>query len=171
MKKKTTTPSFRPFVPSDRDSLAKHADNIKVWNNLRDHLPNPYTLADADSFIAHCSSQSPPTDFAIDISGNTVGVIGYIPRTDVERISAEIGYWVGEEFWNRGIATKVLTDFTNYIFRETNLVHLFAIVFSTNPASMRVLEKAGFNFVGKLHRAAVKNGKIIDLHIYEKLKS
>lgn len=167
---KIIAPIFRPFVPSDRESLAKHADNMNVWNNVRDYFPHPYAIADADAFIAYCMGQSTQTDFAIDIAGEAVGAIGLMPRSDVQRVSAEVGYWLGEDFWGRGIATRVMTDFTEYVFRTTDYMNLFATVFSTNPASMRVLEKSGFGFVGVMHGAAVKNGRIIDLHIYEKLR-
>lgn len=167
---KITNPRFRPFTHADCESIARHANNINVWNNVRDYFPHPYTLADAGEFIAYCLSRSPQTDYAIDVDGQAVGVIGIVPRTDVQRISAEVGYWLGEDLWGKGIATKVLRDFTEYIFSTTGYVHLFATVFGTNHASMRVLEKAGFSFVGVMHKAAVKNGRMIDLHIYEKLK-
>ena len=162
--------AFRPFVPEDAASLARHADNINIWNNTRDYLPHPYTGRDAEEFIALASSASPMVNFAIDVDGRAVGAIGYVPLSDIQRISAEVGYWLGEEYWGRGIMSQVLADFTEYIFAETGIIHLYANVFEDNAASMRVLEKAGFTPVGVMHRAAVKNGRVIDLHYYEKLK-
>lgn len=163
-------PTFRPLRPEDRESIARAADNLRIWNCVRDHLPHPYTLADADAFIAGSMAQEPPTDFAIDIGGQAAGVIGMVRGSDVQRISAEVGFWLGEEFWGRGFATGVLTEFTRYLFSATDIVHLFATVFSFNHASMRVLEKSGFTPAGVLHRAAIKNGRIVDLHLFEKIK-
>lgn len=163
-------PIFRAFRPSDRESLTRHADNVKVWNNVRDYMPYPYTPEDADSFIAGCTARDPQTDFAIDVGGEAVGAIGIIPGSDVQRISAEVGYWLGEEYWGRGIMTRVLSVFADHIFSTTSVSHLSATVFGTNPASSRVLEKAGFRHVGVYRKAAVKNGLLVDLHCYEKLK-
>lgn len=162
--------TFRPFRADDRESIARQADNINVWNNLRDYLPRPYTVQDADRFIEYTTGKETATDFAIDVDGLAVGAIGVMPHTDVQRISAETGYWLGEEYWNKGIMSHVLADFCEYIFADTDIIHLYANVFEHNTASMRVLEKAGFTPAGIMHRAAVKNGHIIDMHFYEKLK-
>lgn len=159
--------TFRPFRTDDYASLAHHADNINIWNNTRDYLPHPYTEQDAVDFIARAIGKEPTTEFAIDYRGKAIGAIGYVPQTDVSRISAEVGYWLGESFWNLGIVTQVLTAFVDYIFKNTDIIHLYANIFEGNTASMRVLEKAGFTPVGIMHRAAIKNGRIIDIHFYE----
>ena len=91
-------------------------------------------------------------------------------QCDVERLSAEIGYWIGEPHWNRGIAGDAVGSICEYAFRETELIRLFASVFEYNAPSMRVLEKNGFRKVGVQRRAAIKEGRIIDLHLYERVK-
>lgn len=161
---------FRPFRPGDEESLSRHADNINIWNNTRDALPHPYTVEDGREFIKYATGTAVTTDFAIEVDGAAVGSIGYKPGSDVQKISAEVGYWLGEEFWNRGIASQVLASFCDHIFAATGISHLYANVFAGNVASMRVLEKAGFRPAGIMHRAAVKNGQMIDLYYYEKLK-
>lgn len=162
---------LRPLRPSDAPSLSRHADNIRIWDNLRDYFPHPYKRADADAFIALTSGKSPVQDFAIVVDGEAVGCIGYIPGTDIERVSAEIGYWLGEAHWDRGIASRALDALAEHIFATTGILRLFATVFSHNTASMRVLRKAGFRQVGILQNAAVKNGRVIDLHYYERIKT
>ena len=162
--------TFRPLEPSDAHSIAEHANNIKVANNVRDHFPHPDSVTDAEAFIAHTRTLDPLCDFAIVVDGKAVGTVGYMPHTDVQRVSAEIGYWIGEKYWGKGIVAKIVADFTDFVFRERGLNHLYGNVFSTNLPSMRVLEKAGFRFVGIMHGAAIKNGRIIDLHYYEKVK-
>lgn len=168
-----SSPGFilRPLRPSDAASLTRHADNVLIWNNVRDYFPHPYKRTDADTFIAFASGKSPVQDFAIVVDGEAVGCIGYIPGTDVERVSAEVGYWLGEAHWGRGIASEALDAMAEHIFATTGILRLFATVFSHNAASMRVLEKAGFRPVGILRNAAVKNGRVIDLHYYERIKT
>ena len=98
----------RPFVPQDAESLARHADNRKVWLNLRDRMPHPYRRADAEAFIAAALAADPVTSFVIEVEGKAAGCIGFTLHDDIERCTAEVGYWLGEEFWGRGILTEVL---------------------------------------------------------------
>lgn len=151
-------------------AVTKNADNKKIWDSVRDYFPHPYTEKNAVDFIIRTRSFNPPCDFAITLDGEAIGAIGYILQNDVQRISAEVGYWIGESHWNKGIVSKVLDDFSGFLFYERGLENIYATVFSTNPASMRVLEKAGFSFVGIMHNAAIKNGVLVDLHYYEKVK-
>ncbi len=162
--------AIRPWEIEDVASLAEQANNIRIWNNVRDYFPHPYTEIDAHEFIRMVSDKDGYYDFAIEIGGRAVGGVGFIPGTDVERISAEVGYWLGEAYWGRGIATEALRALAGYVFETTEITRLFATVFEFNAASMRVLEKAGFSKVGVLHRAALKNDRVIDLHYYELLK-
>lgn len=162
--------AIRPWRRDDNVSLAGNANNIKIWNNVRDYFPNPYSIRDADDYINLVSAVSVPLNFAIEIAGKAVGGIGFVPGSDVERLNAEIGYWLGEKYWNRGIMSSVVRDSADYIFANSDFIRLFAPVFEFNSASMRVLEKAGFNKIAVLHKAAVKNNRIIDLHYYELLK-
>ncbi len=162
--------TLRPLRSEDAESLARHANDLRIWDNLRDAFPHPYTRSDADAFIALASGKNPVQDFAVVIDGEAVGCMGYVPGTDVERVSAEVGYWLGEPYRNCGVTSEALDALAEHIFRTTDILRLFATVFSRNQASMRVLEKAGFRKVGILRKAAVKNGRVVDLHYYERTR-
>ena len=135
---------IRSFRAADATSIARHANNRNVWLNLRDRFPNPYTLADAEKWIAIADGAVPETNFAIDVGGDAVGGIGLNLKHDIWRRSAEIGYWLGEEHWGRGIATEAARAMVGYAFANFSIRRLYAGAFEWNPASMRVLEKAGF---------------------------
>lgn len=160
--------SLREWRMEDVDALTKGADNFKIWLNLRDVFPYPYTVEDAVGFIQ--SSGTSPTVFAIDVEGQAVGSIGYFPGRDVERNGAEVGYWLAETFWGNGIMTEAVQVLSDYIFESTEIVRLFATLYQYNPASMRVLEKAGFTLKGSFTKAAYKNGRFTDMLYYEKVK-
>jgi len=157
---------LRSWRPGDTDSLVRHANNPKIWLNLRDQFPHPYTLTDARNWIQTALSVQPETSFAIDVGGDAVGGIGFRLQTDVERFSAEVGYWMGEEFWNRGIGTAELKTATQYAIEAYHLNRIFAIPFEGNLASMRVLEKAGYARECQLGKSAYKDGKYIDQVLY-----
>jgi RimJ/RimL family protein N-acetyltransferase len=157
---------IRPWTRADREPLVRHADNRQVWLMLRDQFPHPYTRADADDWLAHVAQQQPVTSFAIVVGDDAAGGIGLAPQPDVHRRSAEVGYWLGEAFWNRGIMTAAVRAFTTYAFDAFDLIRIFAGVFSSNPASMRVLEKAGYTRVGILRRSVVKDGQVLDQVLY-----
>jgi RimJ/RimL family protein N-acetyltransferase len=169
----TTNFELREWQASDVASLAENANNIHIWNNVRDYFPNPYSEEDGRQFIEIVLAKpAPATDKAIVIDGKAVGGIGIVPKTDVERISAEIGYWLSENHWNRGIMTAVVKEMTEYVFLNFPELHkIYAPVFDFNTASQRVLQKAGFECESILKQAAIKNGKIINLHYYSILKS
>lgn len=162
--------TLRLLRQTDDKELAAVANNINVWNNLRDTLPHPYTPEDARNFINICMAASEPSVFGIIVDNKVAGTIGFTQQKDVQRYSAEIGYWLGEEFWGRGIATQALNNLTSYIFRETDIVRLFGSVFDFNTASIRVLEKAGFEQIGICHKGAFKNGRFSDFYLYEKIR-
>jgi RimJ/RimL family protein N-acetyltransferase len=158
--------TLRPWKPGDEESLVWHANNRKVWRNLRDTFPHPYTLADAKHWIQIANPNKPITNFAI-VSGNSaVGGIGLVLKDDVFRRSAEIGYWLGEEFWGRGIATEAVRAVTEYAFGTFDLCRVYAGVFEWNPASMRVLEKAGYEFECAMRKSVTKDGETMDEAIY-----
>ena len=164
-------PTLRPWQLTDVASLARQANNSNIWNNLRDYFPHPYTKNDGEQFIRMVLDKTAPAvDFAIVVEGKAVGGIGIVPNKDVERISAEMGYWLGEEYWGQGIMTRVVRQMYEYVFAGFPIIKLYAPVFSHNPASIRVLEKAGFVREGILRQAAIKNGKVIDLHYYGLVK-
>jgi len=156
----------RGFRPDDAPSLARHANNRSIWINLRDQFPHPYSLADAERWIGEAAGLDPQTHFAIAVDGAAAGAIGFHLKKDVRRLSAEIGYWLGEEFWGRGIATEALRAVTGHAFGRFDLVRLYAGVFEGNRASMRVLEKAGYTREARLRKAITKDGRTIDLVLY-----
>ncbi|UCG53244.1 MAG: GNAT family N-acetyltransferase [Candidatus Latescibacterota bacterium] len=156
----------RSLRENDAESLAKHANNWKVWINLRDAFPHPYTIDDARAFIQNTLGQTPEGHFAIAVDGETVGAIGIKLNKDVERVSAEIGYWLGEPFWGRGITTEALEAVTRYAIEKHGLTRVYALPYAWNPASFRVLEKAGYVLEARMRRSAVKDGKIVDQLLY-----
>jgi RimJ/RimL family protein N-acetyltransferase len=160
------TCTVRSWQRRDRDAIVRYANNRKVSINLRDRFPYPYTARDARNWLDVVVDQKPRTDFAIDVAGEAVGGIGFTPQHDVERRSAEIGYWLGEPFWGRGIATEALIVVTEYAFSNFDLCRLYAHVFDWNGASARVLEKAGYEFEGRLRKSVTKNGRTIDQLMY-----
>ena len=162
---------LREWRMSDKKSLAENANNIKIWNNVRDYFPYPYTEDDAEQFIySVIIKPNPQTDYAIEIDGQAVGGIGVVPQTDVSRITIEIGYWLGERYWNRGIMTNAVKQMVEYTFKNFSVTKIFALIFDYNSASMRVLEKAGFVREAILKKSAIKNNQTIDLYYYGLIK-
>jgi RimJ/RimL family protein N-acetyltransferase len=152
----------RDWTTDDLAPLVRHANNRRVWINLRDRFPHPYLEPHGRQFLEHVSQLSSPTVWAIEMNGEAVGGIGLEPLTDVERISAEIGYWLGEPHWGRGVMTEVLRGVTRYAFAHYDLTRIFALPFADNPGSIRVLEKAGYVIEGRLRQSAIKDGVIRD---------
>ena len=142
--------ALRRWRTEDASSLVLHANNLNVARHLRDRFPHPYTRTDAQAFLKATSTADPQTNFAIDVNGESVGGLGYVPGTDVERYSAEVGYWLGETCWGRGIATEALRLFTEHAFTDLRFLRLFAVPLADNMASVRVLEKCGFSLEGRL---------------------
>ncbi len=158
---------LRAWRRGDEPALVKYANDPRVAANLRDRFPHPYTPAAAREWVDRASDQKEPiVNFAIASATEAIGGIGIIPGEDIHRKSAEIGYWLGEPFWGRGIATRAVAAMTAYAFESFDLLRLGAWVFDTNPASARVLEKAGYRYEGRMLRAAVKNGAVLDLLVY-----
>ena len=156
----------RDWTAGDLDSLVRHANNRKIWIHLRDRFPYPYTEATGRGFLAHVASTEPKNVWAIEVDGEAAGGIGIVPMSDVERVSAEIGYWLGESFWKRGIVTDALRAVTAEALREFDLLRLFALPFADNAGSIRVLEKAGYALEGRLKQSAIKDGKVKDQLLY-----
>ena len=154
---------LRPWATSDKPALLRHANNRNVWRNLRDRFPHPYNDADADAWISYAGGEPVPWGvYAIDLAGEAVGTISLRRGHDEERHSVEIGYWLAEPFWGRGIMTAVVGGITTLALEEPHVYRIFAPVFSWNPASMRVLQKAGFRREGIMRKSAVKDGVLID---------
>ena len=156
------TCAVRSWRTSDAESLLRHANNRNIWLNLRDAFPHPYTKHDARAYIRSVRDRSPETTFAIAVDDEAVGSIGFVLRTDVERVSAEIGYWLAEPFWGRGITSEALAAVTRYALDTHRLTRIYALPFAWNLASCRVLEKAGYVLEARLRRSAIKDGQITD---------
>jgi len=157
---------LRPYREGDRTSIARYANNRRIWINLRDRFPHPYTLADADAWIRQVAGQDPPTQCGIEVGGEVVGGIGVTLQENVHRRSAEIGYWLGEPFWGRGVMSEAVPAFTAYAFATFDLCRIYATVFEWNPASARILEKAGYVLEGRLRKSVTKDGRTVDQLIY-----
>lgn len=162
--------AIREWSPDDVDALARLADNRAIWRNMRDRFPHPYTVEDAESWIRRCEEKgfSNPS-YPIEVDGDFAGVIGSILLDDVHRHTVEVGYWLGEPYWGRGIATEALLLYSEYVLNVENKVRLEAHVFEWNPASCRVLEKAGFELEGCMKKSVYKDGEFIDAFLYAKV--
>jgi RimJ/RimL family protein N-acetyltransferase len=159
----------RPWRLADADALVRHANNLNVAKQLRDRFPHPYSRASATAFLKFAAQDDDPTNLAIEVRGEAAGGIGFVPGSDVERYSAEIGYWLGEAHWGRGIVTEALMLVTDDVFRRRNMLRLFALPFADNVGSARVLEKAGYVCEGILRASAVKFGRPRDQAIYARI--
>ena len=162
---------LRPWRSGDEGSLVRYANNRKIWVHLRDRFPYPYTRKDAREWIRSTRRRTgPPLHFAIDVLGEAVGGAGLEPGSDVHRLAAEVGYWLGEPFWGRGLATEATRYLTEYAFEQFDYERLQAIVFESNPASCRVLEKAGYELEARMKRSIFKDGKLMDCFLYVRLR-
>jgi len=162
--------TIRPWRLDDAESLARHANNRKIWLAVRDLFPHPYTIEHAHEFLKRATSERPDMKFCIEIEGAAGGGIGVHPGQDVYRHTATMGYWLGEQFWGRGIMTEAVIAITDFCFENFPLRRISAEVFANNPASARVLEKAGFKFEGRLKNNVLKDGKLLDSLLYARTK-
>jgi RimJ/RimL family protein N-acetyltransferase len=161
----------RPWCPADVPTVAHHANDRRIWLNLRDRFPHPYAPSHAEAFIRMAMEMSPTTFFAIAVDGAAVGSISYTLHEDVERASAEVGYWLGVSFWGRGIMTSALMAITRYAFdQHADLSRIYAVPFAWSTASTRVLEKAGYKLEGRMRQSAIKDGKVTDQLLYAILR-
>lgn len=160
--------TIRNWCFDDAESLAEHADNRRAWLGLRDAFPHPYKIEDANEFLRRAIAKSADTSLCIDIQGCAVGGIGITIGQDVHRHVAELGYWLGERFWGRGVMTEAVSAFISHCFTQFSLRRTYAEPFANNPASARVLEKAGFIFEGRLRNNTVKDEQILDSLLYAK---
>lgn len=161
----------RTYRPDDAASSARYGNNRSIWLNLRDRFPHPYTEENGAAYIAYLLSQPTQTSFAIDVGGEAVGGISLHPGSDVERLSAEIGYWIGEPFWGRGITTAAIILLTGHAFADLGFIRIFAVPFVRNAASWRALEKAGYRREGLMRQSAIKDGVIENQYLYAALKA
>lgn len=162
---------LRHFFPSDREALVRNANNINVSKWLTDKFPHPYRLSDADSWIAQAATETRQCNFAIEWQDKLVGGIGLEPMTNVHSGTAGIGYWVGEDYWGMGLATRAVAAMLPYALDDLLFIRVQALVFKDNLPSMKVLEKNGFAREGTLRKHIRKNGVITDAVLYAKLRN
>ncbi len=164
--------SLRRWKPQDADSIYRLANNPKIAANLRDIFPHPYALEDAEQYIISCmqSSEEKQLCYAIEVDGAAVGSIGLLVKDDVYRKSAELGYWLGEPYWGRGIMTGAIRQICEEAFSRYDLVRIFAEPYAYNTGSRRALEKAGFRLEGILKKSVYKNGEFYDSCIYAQVR-
>ena len=159
------------LTQSDAEKLALLANNKNIWDMVRNSMPYPYSISDAEDFINHTLKETISGTFAIRYKNQLCGVIGLVVQEDVYRKSAELGYWVGEEYWGRGIATEAVKLVLHYGFNNLNLIRIQAGVYEHNTSSMRVLIKNGFEKEGVLRKAVIKNDRILNEYRFAKLRS
>ncbi len=163
---------LRKWKIEDAKELAELLNNPKILDNLRDGLPYPYTRKDAEEYISSMLSADEEKTFAFAITadGRVVGSIGIFRCDNIHFRTAEMGYYIGEPYWGKGMGTDAVRQACDYVFSNTDIIRIFAEPFSYNTASCRVLEKAGFAFEGLLRSNAVKNGRVIDMKMYSLIK-
>ena len=163
---------IRKWELSDAKDLAAALSNKKVQDNLRDGLPYPYTEQDGKEFISAMLSadENETFAFAIIVDDMVIGSIGIFRQDNIHRQTAELGYYIAEEYWSKGIMTEAVKQICAYVFAKSDIIRIYAEPFAHNNASCRVLEKAGFQYEGTLRSNAVKNGKVIDMIMYSLLK-
>ncbi len=161
---------LRPWKENDIDCLVKDANNPKIAKFLTNQFPHPYTLESGKKFIAMAMSKELPTIFCIDVDGEAAGGIGLHPQSDIHEKNAELGYWLAEPFWGKGIVTQAITEIVEYGFINLDITRVFAVPFGTNKGSQRVLEKAGFQLEARLSKSIYKNGEYLDELIYSTRK-
>ena len=161
---------LRSWSTEDALALQRYANNRNIWLNLRDGFPYPYTSEDAHAFLSCVTQEKPETTFAIATSLEAIGCIALRLGSDIHRKTAELGYWLGEPFWNRGIMSEAVTEFTNQAFGLFDLQRIYAKPFGSNGASARILEKAGFACEGRLRASVFKNGKVLDSLLYARVR-
>ncbi|RFZ92529.1 N-acetyltransferase [Mucilaginibacter conchicola] len=157
---------LRPWRMDDAKALQKHADNPNVSACLLNRFPYPYSIVDAEEFLEHITTKTPVTTFAIEVNGEAIGGIGLEIRQDVYRYSPLIGYWLSEQHWGKGITAEAVKLLTDYAFTKLEAICVQAFVFSENPRSMRVLEKAGYIKQGIIQQSVIKRGFVMDEHVY-----
>lgn len=157
---------LRQWKNSDIESLAENANNHRIAVNMRDLFPHPYTIEDAKTWIELTNNDETKSNFAITVNDKAVGGIGLALGEDIEKISAEVGYWLGENYWGKGITSSALNGIVNYGFNDLGLKRIFAKPLEHNMASRKVLEKNGFKLEGILNKSVIKEGKIHNQALY-----
>lgn len=158
--------TLRPWQTTDLDSLVHYANNPRIAQNLMNRFPHPYTAENGRAFIAMCIQPPPAHILAIEVEGKAAGGIGLHPQEDVYCKNAELGYWLAEPYWGKGIVTAAVVQMVEYGFANWDFTRIFARPFGTNTASQRVLEKAGFTLEARFEKTIYKNGQFLDELVY-----
>lgn len=158
--------TLRPWTINDLDNLVTYGNNPNIAKFMSDGFPNPYTPEKGKTFIENAVQDSPVRIFAIDIDGKAVGGIGIHPQSDIHRKNAELGYWLAEPFWGKGIISDAIKQIVDHAFNNFDIDRIFARPFGTNIASHKVLEKAGFKLEARFEKTLIKNGEYLDELIY-----
>jgi ribosomal-protein-alanine N-acetyltransferase len=161
---------IRDWREEDAPGITKYANNREISKNLRDGFPYPYTLSDAEEFLFKVRQQDPRTFFALATEAQVIGGIGLGPGEDVHRFTAEMGFWLAEPFWGKGIMTEAVKRFTELAWERYQLQRIYAEPYTTNPASARVLEKAGYSLEGTMRANVFKGGRVLDQYLYAKTR-
>jgi [ribosomal protein S5]-alanine N-acetyltransferase len=163
---------IRPWQQKDAEPLVTLDNNKKIWDHVRDYFPHPYTPKDAREWLALNVGVTPALNFVIEVDEQFAGSIGMVPKTDVYRNNMEIGYWLGEPYWGKGIATKAIELICDVIEKEKPHVNrIYGEVFDTNKASMRALEKNDFQLECIRKKAVIKNNVLMDDYVWVKFLS
>jgi len=160
---KLSLSTLRPFSLVDADALSQIGNNVKIWRNVRDGFPHPYEKEHAEFFIIEIAGKTHNHVFCIEVEGQVAGAIG-LHGSDIPNYqhSVEMGYWLGENFWGRGIISEVIPRVIQYAFDELKLTRINAACFEHNPVSKHILQKSGFTLEGVRTKGAMKEGKVID---------
>ena len=164
---------IRKWELCDARDLATALSNKNIQDNLRDGLPYPYTEQDGKEFISAmlAANENDTFAFAITVNGKAIGSIGAFRQGNIHRQTAELGYYIAEEYWGKGIMTEAVKQLCDYVFSNTDIIRIYAEPFAYNIGPCRVLEKAGFQYEGTLRSNALKNGNVFDMKMYSKLKT
>lgn len=161
---------LRPWQPDDADSLVRHANNPNIAKNLRDGFPYPYTMADAKKWLHEVGQNREDVILAIEVNGVAAGGVGLHGLKDVYRYNAEVGYWLSEDYWGKGIISDAVGVMVELAFTKGPWLRVFATIYEHNLPSMRVLEKNGFTREAVHKKAVMKEGRLLDEHLYALLK-
>jgi RimJ/RimL family protein N-acetyltransferase len=162
--------AIRPWKNEDAKQLSIAANNQNIGNMLRDGFPFPYTEKDAEEWIVMNEDKEEPNNFAVIAEGQIVGGIGFLQKENIYRKTAEIGYWLDENYWNKGITTEAVRLLVSYIFLNLDIDRIYSEVFSNNPSSMKVAEKNGFHLEAVHRKAIIKNNQVLDAYVWVKFR-
>ncbi len=157
---------LREWQPEDADSITKYANNDKIARNMRNLFPHPFTIEHGRWYADTYADKPGQCVRAIVVNSEAVGAVGAIMQSDIHCKSAELGYWLGEPFWNNGIMSSAIKQLCSLVFAEYDIVRIYAEVFAYNTGSRKALEKAGFQLEGVLKKSIYKNDQVFDSYIY-----